>query len=226
MAHSQSLPQQPVSHPQTPAQLQNANKRPVLPGGGISSQQAPAANVPIAKPNAASSGPSNIKSAPGPSKEAVGSAVVIKTEAQRTKRPMNAFLIFSSERRPELQKADARMTTAELSKKLGDEWKQMDPPRKNSYIDKAKHLKEEFTNNHPGYKYSRRTNSTHRNKRGGKSAGPSVPIAPPVSTAKPVSYTHPPTSKGRGGGSVGKSKVIVVKSRDIRRCGWQYFYAV
>ncbi|KAK9704303.1 DNA binding, partial [Basidiobolus ranarum] len=41
---------------------------------------------------------------------------------QKLKRPMNAFLIYASERRPQLQQSDPTMTTAAQSKMLGEEW--------------------------------------------------------------------------------------------------------
>jgi hypothetical protein len=43
----------------------------------------------------------------------------------KPKRPMNAFLVFSSVRRPELQKLFPDLKTAALSKRLGEEWRDM-----------------------------------------------------------------------------------------------------
>ncbi|CAG8465719.1 11526_t:CDS:2 [Paraglomus brasilianum] len=216
MAHPQTHPQQSIPpHPQAPVQqLQKPQQRPVLPGGGIPSQQTPTPPVPITKPSPSPSASSSIsKNVAGPSKEGPSSVAPVKGgDAQRTKRPMNAFLIFSGERRPQLQKADPRLTTADLSKKLGNEWKRMEAEKKDRYVEKAKLLKEEFTNNNPGYKYSRRSNSTHKHKRSGKSASSSSVSSASVSSGRSASYTQSPGGKGRGA-PVGKSK----RDRKLKR---------
>jgi len=83
----------------------------------------------------------------------------------RVKRPMNAFLIFSSERRPELQKLDPSMTTAMQSKILGDEWAKMDEKKKIEYTERAKLLKSEFQESHPDFVYTRRPNNSRKKRK-------------------------------------------------------------
>ncbi|KAK9760888.1 DNA binding [Basidiobolus ranarum] len=60
---------------------------------------------------------------------------------QKLKRPMNAFLIYASQRRPQLQETDPTMTTAAQSKILGDEWAKMEDSRKLDYVERARSLK-------------------------------------------------------------------------------------
>ncbi|RIB19178.1 high mobility group box domain-containing protein [Gigaspora rosea] len=74
-----------------------------------------------------------------------------QTKDQKPKRPMNAFIIFSSERRPELQKNDPNMQTAQVSKILGEEWQNMDSTRKDHYNERARQLKEEFKQSNPDF---------------------------------------------------------------------------
>ncbi|KAK9719622.1 High mobility group, variant 2 [Basidiobolus ranarum] len=84
---------------------------------------------------------------------------------QKLKRPMNAFLIYASERRPQLQQADPTMTTAAQSKILGDEWAKMDESRKLEYVERARTLKTEFLETNPDYVYTRRPNNTKKKYR-------------------------------------------------------------
>ncbi|KAF9957509.1 hypothetical protein BGZ70_009490 [Mortierella alpina] len=75
----------------------------------------------------------------------------------RPKRPPNAFLVFSSVRRPELQKLYPTHKTAALSKRLGEEWRDMSAERKSLYTSRAKDIKDTFQANHPEYVYTRRS---------------------------------------------------------------------
>ncbi|KAI7820507.1 high mobility group box domain-containing protein [Gamsiella multidivaricata] len=75
----------------------------------------------------------------------------------RPKRPPNAFLVFSSVRRPELQKLYPSYKTAALSKCLGEEWRDMSPDRKRLYTSRARDIKDTFQANHPEYVYTRRS---------------------------------------------------------------------
>ncbi|KAI8599260.1 high mobility group box domain-containing protein [Dissophora ornata] len=75
----------------------------------------------------------------------------------RPKRPPNAFLVFSSVRRPELQKLYPSHKTAALSKRLGEEWKDMNADQKSLYTSRAKDIKDTFQSNYPEYVYTRRS---------------------------------------------------------------------
>ncbi|CAG8527657.1 15104_t:CDS:10, partial [Gigaspora rosea] len=119
-----------------------------------------------------------------------------QTKDQKPKRPMNAFIIFSSERRPELQKNDPNMQTAQVSKILGEEWQNMDSTRKDHYNERARQLKEEFKQSNPDFVYTRRGTAAAAKKRGStSSATPSVK-SPADTIAVPPQATNVPIPNG------------------------------
>ena len=69
------------------------------------------------------------------------------------KRPMNAFMVWSKQRRKELAQENPRMHNSELSKRLGAEWKALSDAEKRPYIDEAKKIREQHMVDHPGYRY-------------------------------------------------------------------------
>lgn len=69
------------------------------------------------------------------------------------KRPMNAFMVWSKQRRKELAQEHPRMHNSELSKRLGTEWKNLSDAEKRPYIDDAKRIREQHMVDHPGYRY-------------------------------------------------------------------------
>ena len=69
------------------------------------------------------------------------------------KRPMNAFMVWSKQRRKELAQENPRMHNSELSKRLGAEWKALSDQKKRPYIDEAKLIREKHMADHPGYRY-------------------------------------------------------------------------
>lgn len=69
------------------------------------------------------------------------------------KRPMNAFMVWSKQRRKELAQENPRMHNSELSKRLGTEWKALSEAEKRPYIDEAKKIREQHMLDHPGYRY-------------------------------------------------------------------------
>lgn len=72
---------------------------------------------------------------------------------ERVKRPMNAFILWSRERRRELANDDPNMHNFEISKRLGIEWNRLEAKEKKHFYDEAQKLKEEHRKNHPNYKY-------------------------------------------------------------------------
>lgn len=66
---------------------------------------------------------------------------------------MNAFMVWSKERRKELAQENPRMHNSELSKKLGSEWKALSDGEKRPYIDEAKKIREQHMVEFPHYRY-------------------------------------------------------------------------
>ena len=69
------------------------------------------------------------------------------------KRPMNALIVWSKQRRKELAQENPRMHNSELMKRLGPEWKALNESAKRPYIDEANRIHEQHMIDHPGYRY-------------------------------------------------------------------------
>ena len=72
------------------------------------------------------------------------------------KRPMNAFMVWSKEKRRKMAQDNPKMHNSEISKILGAKWKIMPDEEKATYIDEAKRLQQEHSQKHPDYKYKPR----------------------------------------------------------------------
>lgn len=81
---------------------------------------------------------------------------------EKIKRPMNAFILWSRERRRELANKDPNMHNFEISKRLGIEWNRLDATEKKHFYDEAQKLKEEHRKNYPDYKYHPRRKPRRR----------------------------------------------------------------
>ena len=103
------------------------------------------------------------------------------------KRPMNAFMVWSKQRRKELAQENPRMHNSELSKRLGTEWKALSDGEKRPYIDEAKKIREQHMVDHPGYRYRPRRKPKNMFKK--VSSAYSMPNISMGTTATGTTYT-------------------------------------
>lgn len=75
------------------------------------------------------------------------------SKPKRIKRPMNAFMVWSSVERKKLAEREPRLHNTELSKRLGSTWKAMTEEEKLTYRKEAERLKCKLMEEHPDYKY-------------------------------------------------------------------------
>ncbi|XP_032232097.2 sex-determining region Y protein [Nematostella vectensis] len=69
------------------------------------------------------------------------------------KRPMNAFMIWSSKKRRQLAAENPKLHNSQISKMLGTEWRKLTVEEKQKFFAEAKLLNELHMIEHPDYKY-------------------------------------------------------------------------
>ncbi|PIC17770.1 hypothetical protein B9Z55_023891 [Caenorhabditis nigoni] len=90
----------------------------------------------------------------------------VSPREERIKRPMNAFMVWSQQRRQQISAAGQKFHNSDISKMLGVEWRAMADEEKVPFVERAKQLREEHFITYPDYVYRPR-----RRKRIVKSTG-------------------------------------------------------
>ena len=120
---------------------------------------------------------------------AVQTMTIMSRSPDHVKRPMNAFMVWSKQRRKELAQENPRMHNSELSKRLGAEWKALEESDKRPYIDEAKKIREQHMIDHPGYRYRPRRKPKNIFKKVSMGAGSGYSVTNlPVGTTSASSY--------------------------------------
>nr|APW77290.1 Sox25 [Hydractinia echinata] len=86
-----------------------------------------------------------------------------RTHNTKVKRPMNAFMLWSKQKRREISRKDPSLHNAQISKLLGEEWKVLDVDAKLPYVEESQKLMMKHKKEHPDYRYKPRQNKLSKN---------------------------------------------------------------
>ncbi|XP_035668825.1 transcription factor Sox-1-like [Branchiostoma floridae] len=125
-------------------------------------------------------------------------------KADRVKRPMNAFMVWSRGQRRKIAEDNPKMHNSEISRRLGEMWKELSVEEKKPFVDESKRLRAKHMEEHPDYKYRPRRKMKNTMK-GAKFSLPPLPgmpmqdyLSPGGTTGMPPPPPYPPHSYMNG----------------------------
>nr|CAD7200521.1 unnamed protein product [Timema douglasi] len=128
-------------------------------------------------------------------------SITKKNNPNHIKRPMNAFMVWSQIERRKICEQQPEMHNAEISKRLGRQWKTLSEEERNPFIEEAERLRQLHMQEYPDYKYRPRKKTM--SSAPGKSTVTSTTskafasafgtkersVSPPTATAKSLTAT-------------------------------------
>jgi hypothetical protein len=76
-----------------------------------------------------------------------------KNSRNKIRRPINAFLLYGNEIRPQLKRDNPGVKHLDISKILGNMWRELSQEIKNEYMERARIIRENHKTQNPGMKW-------------------------------------------------------------------------